>query len=64
VFIVSFVIVAVNYVAVTEALAASPSVVAAGVAADNVICAIYFMVLFGLASKIPPEVSSSTKGMW
>eukprot|EP00258_Populus_trichocarpa_P028539 XP_024444558.1 uncharacterized protein LOC112324697 [Populus trichocarpa] len=52
----------VNYVAVTEALAASPSVVAAGVAADNVICAIYFMVLFGLASKIPPEVSSSTKG--
>ncbi|CAK7338850.1 unnamed protein product [Dovyalis caffra] len=51
----------VNYVAVTEALGASPSVVAAGVAADNVICAIYFMVLFGLASKIPPEASTLAK---
>ncbi|XP_021892108.1 uncharacterized protein LOC110810299 isoform X2 [Carica papaya] len=30
-----------------------------GVAADNVICAIYFLVLFALASKIPPESSES-----
>ncbi|XP_021651554.2 uncharacterized protein LOC110643480 isoform X2 [Hevea brasiliensis] len=35
----------------------------AGVAADNVICAIYFMVLFALASKIPPEASASTIGV-
>ncbi|XP_009375598.2 uncharacterized membrane protein YjcL-like isoform X1 [Pyrus x bretschneideri] len=50
----------VNYVAISEALGVSPSVVAAGVAADNVICALYFMVLFALASKIPPEASTST----
>ncbi|KAL5746398.1 hypothetical protein ACOSP7_027544 [Xanthoceras sorbifolium] len=49
----------INYVAISEALGVSPSVLAAGVAADNVICAIYFMVLFTLASKIPPEVSST-----
>lgn len=57
-----FVVVAVNYVAISEALGASPSVVAAGVAADNVICAIYFMVLFALASKIPPEASKPADG--
>ncbi|KAK8692730.1 hypothetical protein V6N13_070337 [Hibiscus sabdariffa] len=44
----------------SEALGVSPSVLAAGVAADNVICAIYFMVLFALASKVSPEVSTST----
>lgn len=33
---------------------------AAGVAADNVICAIYFMILFALASRIPPEAAKST----
>ncbi|KAG0610236.1 hypothetical protein M758_7G049300 [Ceratodon purpureus] len=49
---------AVNYVAVTEALGASPSIVAAGLAADNLICAIYFTTLFALASKIPPDASS------
>lgn len=31
---------AVNYIAISEALGVSPSVMAAGVAADNVICAI------------------------
>lgn len=36
---------------------------AAGVAADNVICAVYFIVLFALASKIPPEASKTTNGM-
>lgn len=50
---------AVNYVAVTEALGASPSIVAAGLAADNLICAIYFTTLFALASSIPPDPPSS-----
>ncbi|OVA13967.1 Protein of unknown function DUF819 [Macleaya cordata] len=50
---------AVNYVAVSEALGVSPSVLAAGLAADNVICAIYFTSLFALASKIPAEASTS-----
>lgn len=51
---------AVNYVAVTEALGASPSIVAAGLAADNLICAVYFTTLFALASKIPPEQASTS----
>lgn len=53
---------AVNYVAIGEALGVSPSVLAAGVAADNVICAIYFVILFTLASKIPAEPLSSNDG--
>eukprot|EP00268_Persea_americana_P041664 TRINITY_DN41600_c0_g1_i4.p1 TRINITY_DN41600_c0_g1~~TRINITY_DN41600_c0_g1_i4.p1 ORF type:complete len:304 (-),score=39.15 TRINITY_DN41600_c0_g1_i4:1783-2694(-) len=53
---------AVNYVAVSEALGVSPSVMAAGIAVDNVICAIYFTTLFALASKIPPEASLSSTG--
>ncbi|KAL1319405.1 hypothetical protein HN51_071698 [Arachis hypogaea] len=50
----------VNYVAISEALGMSASVLAAGVAADNVICALYFLVLFALASKIPPEAAAPT----
>ncbi|EEE64953.1 hypothetical protein OsJ_19840 [Oryza sativa Japonica Group] len=46
---------AVNYVAISEALGVSPSVLAAGVAADNIISALYFMTLFSLAAKIPAE---------
>ncbi|KAJ1254360.1 hypothetical protein BS78_K077900 [Paspalum vaginatum] len=46
---------AVNYVVVAEALELSPSVLAAGLAADNIICALYFTTLFALAAKIPPE---------
>ncbi|CAN6249045.1 unnamed protein product [Urochloa humidicola] len=46
---------AVNYVAVSEALGVSPSVLAAGLAADNIICALYFTTLFALAAKIPKE---------
>lgn len=42
----------------------SPSVMAAGVAADNVICAIYFIALFSFASKIPPEASASSDGKY
>jgi hypothetical protein len=45
----------VNYVAISEALGVTPSVLAAGVAADNLISALYFMALFSLASKIPAE---------
>uniref|UniRef100_A0A7N0VLJ3 Membrane protein YjcL n=1 Tax=Kalanchoe fedtschenkoi TaxID=63787 RepID=A0A7N0VLJ3_KALFE len=48
---------AVNYVAISEALGISSSVLAAGLAADNVICAVYFTTLFALASKIPPDVT-------
>lgn len=51
---------AVNYVAISEALGVSRSVLAAGLAADNVICAVYFTTLFALASKIPPEAATST----
>ncbi|KAL8139732.1 hypothetical protein V2J09_005753 [Rumex salicifolius] len=50
----------VNYIAISESLGTSPSIMAAGVAADNVICALYFMVLFALASRVPPEDSKST----
>ncbi|XP_017973091.1 PREDICTED: uncharacterized membrane protein YjcL [Theobroma cacao] len=50
----------VNYIAISEALGVSPSVLAARVAVDNVICAIYFMILFALASKVDPEASKST----
>lgn len=48
--------------AISEALDVSPSVLAAGLAADNVICAVYFTTLFALASKIPPEAPSSASG--
>ncbi|XVF09926.1 hypothetical protein REPUB_Repub07fG0139400 [Reevesia pubescens] len=51
---------AVNYVAISNALGVSPSVLAAGLAADNVICAVYFTSLFALASKVPPETAAST----
>ncbi|KAK4713067.1 hypothetical protein R3W88_018974 [Solanum pinnatisectum] len=50
---------AVNYVAISEALQTSPSVVASGLAADNLICAVYFTTLFALASKIPAEATQS-----
>jgi len=46
---------AVNYVAISNALGVTPSVLAAGLAADNVICAVYFTTLFALGSKIPAE---------
>lgn len=51
---------ALNFVAISEALQISPSVIAAGVAVDNVICALHFMILFALASKIPPETTSAS----
>lgn len=51
---------AVNYVAISEALGVSPSVLTAGLAADNVLCAVYFTTLFALASKVSPEPEAST----
>ncbi|CAA7411109.1 unnamed protein product [Spirodela intermedia] len=51
----------VNYVAVSKALGVSSSVMAAGVATDNIMCAIYFSVIFALASNISSELSSSRK---
>ncbi|CAJ2629969.1 unnamed protein product [Trifolium pratense] len=50
---------AVNYVAISDALGVPPSILAAGLAADNVICAVYFSTLFLLASNTPPESSAS-----
>ncbi|CAM6110503.1 unnamed protein product [Calypogeia fissa] len=50
---------AVNYVAVSEALQTTPSVLAAGLAADNLICAVYFTSLFALAANIPPDAPSA-----
>ncbi|CAD6338051.1 unnamed protein product [Miscanthus lutarioriparius] len=52
---------AVNYVAISEALGLTPSVLAAGVAADNLISALYFMALFSLASNIPAEPKTATE---
>jgi uncharacterized membrane protein len=43
---------AVNYVAVCEYLGITPSLVAAGLAADNLICALYFTSLFALAAGV------------
>ncbi|KAK7287308.1 hypothetical protein RIF29_00539 [Crotalaria pallida] len=42
----------VNYVAISEALGMSASVLAAVVAADNVICAVYFMMMQWIWSRI------------
>lgn len=53
---------AVNYVAISEALGVSPSVLAAGVAADNIISALYFMTVFSLAAKIPAEPKTAQEG--
>ncbi|XP_057422606.1 uncharacterized protein LOC130716642 [Lotus japonicus] len=50
---------AVNYVAISDALGVSPSVLSAPLAADNVINVLYFSTLFALASKVPPEASAS-----
>lgn len=53
---------AVNYAAVSDALQLSPSILAAGVAADNIICMMHFPTLFKLAANIPPETPISMNG--
>ncbi|CAN6485199.1 unnamed protein product [Victoria cruziana] len=50
---------AVNYVAVSKALNISSSALTAGLAADNVTCALYLASLFALAAKIPPDMSAT-----
>ena len=46
---------AVNFVAVAEALEVSGSSVTAALAADNLICVVYFSVLFWLSRNIPAD---------
>ena len=48
---------------ILEAFGVSPSVLAAGLAADNVVCTVYYTILFALASKIPSEASTYTNGV-
>lgn len=46
---------AVNYVGVAESLAMGPSAQTAGLAADNLVTAPHFVVLFQLARHIGPD---------
>ena len=46
---------AVNYVGVAETLEMGRAAQAAGLAADNLLCALYFATLFHLARHIPPD---------
>eukprot|EP00891_Asterochloris_glomerata_P004584 jgi/Astpho2/4584/e_gw1.00067.194.1_t len=46
---------AVNYVGVSQTLGISSSANLAGLAADNLICAVYFTTLFQMARGIPPD---------
>jgi uncharacterized membrane protein len=50
---------AINYVAVTVGTAAEQSAVSAGLAADNLICGIYFASLYALARGIPAEAEGA-----
>ncbi|KAL4859151.1 putative membrane protein YjcL [Chlorella vulgaris] len=45
----------VNYVAVSEALSLGPSARMAGLAADDLIVSAYFIALYALARRVPPE---------
>lgn len=45
----------VNYVAVSEALSLSPTARMVGLAADDVIVSVYFVVLYALARRSPPD---------
>ena len=49
---------AVNYVAVTVGLGAEQTAVSAGLAADNLICGLYFSALYALARNIPTEAAA------
>ena len=51
---------AVNYVGVAETLGISGSAQAAGLAADNLVCAAYFAVIFHLARHIPADQAVGT----
>ena len=49
-----------NYVGVAETLDMGPAAQAAGLAADNLLCALYFATLFHLARHIPPDKIEAT----
>eukprot|EP01036_Dinobryon_divergens_P019663 gene19663-26871_t len=51
---------AVNFVAVADALLTPPEVVAAAMAADNVVIALYFAYLFSLCPSEPQSESSNS----
>lgn len=50
---------AINYVAVTAVTQADQAIVSAGLAADNLICALYFSTIYALARGIPPDTQDS-----
>lgn len=50
---------AVNYVGVAETLKISGSAQAAGLAADNLLCAAYFATVFALARHIPADATNA-----
>lgn len=50
---------AVNYVAVCVGLSAEQYAVSAGLAADNLICGIYFAALYALARGVPAEMKNA-----
>lgn len=52
-----------NYVGVAETLGITGSAQAAGLAADNLLCAAYFATLFHLARHIPADSQEASKGL-
>ncbi|KAG2435054.1 hypothetical protein HYH02_012051 [Chlamydomonas schloesseri] len=52
---------AVNYMAVSEALSISPSTFGAGLAADDLILTLYFVTIYYLARRIPPDAGQQDK---
>lgn len=48
--------------AVTETLGTSAELTAAGIAADNLVVALYFGLLFALARGLPPEAEEAAAG--
>ncbi|KAK8662098.1 hypothetical protein V6N13_091686 [Hibiscus sabdariffa] len=53
----------VNYVAISNALDVSPYILATGLVEDNVICAVCFITLFALASRVPLRLQHHLKVM-
>jgi uncharacterized membrane protein len=46
----------VNYVAVSEQLSLSPAARMAGLAADDLIVSLYFIILYSLVRRVPPDI--------
>jgi hypothetical protein len=46
---------AINYVAVSDVLQAPPATITAGIAADNLVVAVFFILLFALANQTPDD---------